>query len=718
MNKYLLKTTQWGLGATLFLPLVIAPHLFFPFITGKNFLFRVIIEILFAGWLVLVIRDRRYLPRRSWILIFVLVLVSVLTLSTFFGKDPSRSFWSNYERMEGLVGHLHLLAYFLMLGSVYRGEKDWSRFFHTSLFASLLVGLYALMQLLGKFQIHQGGERIDATLGNATYLAVYLLFHLFFLLYFFLKTSSRSWRIFYSLVFIFETYLLFETKTRGAILGFLGGLVVFLFMLAILSREKRYRLGAVAGVAVIFLAIGGFYLIRNSNFVQKYDTLSRLAGITLLEGKTRFTIWKMALEGFKERPILGWGLENFNLVFNKYYHPALYTQEPWFDRSHNIVFDWLIAGGVLGLLAYLGIFAASFWELYKKKDEIVLSVFVGLLAGYFFQNLFVFDQMTSYLLFFGVLGYLHHLARPFPKVTPAASPFPMQNVWAATVLILFVFVFYIMNIKPYLQNQTLLEAMASANQGKLQEAYENFKRALAYNSLGNRETAEQFSYFATQVAGREDFDPLLRRSVVNAAVAGLRAQIETSPEDARYYLFLSQLLGAAGFHTEAKTNLEKALALSPKKQQIIFAVAQIYFNEKNYDKALELLERAVRLEPRFPDARHNLIVGAITAGRDDLADAEIKKLREEGFTDGEGFKRWGSAYASRKNFSKARELYEQALKYLPQDLQLRVNLAAIYSELGLRALAIKELEEAIKINPAFKQQGEFFISELRAGRKP
>ena len=29
----------------------------------------------------------------------------------------------------------------------------------------------------------------------------------------------------------------------------------------------------------------------------------------------------------------------------------MWGQEPWFDRSHNIFFDWLINAGLLGLLA-------------------------------------------------------------------------------------------------------------------------------------------------------------------------------------------------------------------------------------------------------------------------------------------------------------------------------------------------------------------------------
>jgi hypothetical protein len=81
-----------------------------------------------------------------------------------------------------------------------------------------------------------------------------------------------------------------------------------------------------------------------------------MASISLSEGATRFTVWNLAFEGFKERPLLGWGQEGFNFVFNTYYTPELWSQEPWFDRAHNIFLDWLIAGGILGLLGYLSLY--------------------------------------------------------------------------------------------------------------------------------------------------------------------------------------------------------------------------------------------------------------------------------------------------------------------------------------------------------------------------
>src|SRR3989338_7504632 len=44
------------------------PDLLFPFITGKNFAFRIIIEIIFASWILLALLEPKYRPKKTLIL--------------------------------------------------------------------------------------------------------------------------------------------------------------------------------------------------------------------------------------------------------------------------------------------------------------------------------------------------------------------------------------------------------------------------------------------------------------------------------------------------------------------------------------------------------------------------------------------------------------------------------------------------------------------------
>ena len=110
--------------------------------------------------------------------------------------------------------------------------------------------------------------------------------------------------------------------------------------------------------------------VRNTTFVRNDYVLSRFASLSFSEIKTqgRYFVWPMAIKGFIEKPILGWGQEGFNFVFNKYYDPRMYTREPWFDRAHNTYLDWLIAGGALGLLSYLAIIFSLLYYLFKSAE--------------------------------------------------------------------------------------------------------------------------------------------------------------------------------------------------------------------------------------------------------------------------------------------------------------------------------------------------------------
>ena len=76
------------------------------------------------------------------------------------------------------------------------------------------------------------------------------------------------------------------------------------------------------------------------------------------------------------------------------------------------------------------------------------------------------------------------------------------------------------------------------------------------------------------------------------------------------------------------------------------------------------------------------------------------------------------AYAAKGKFNKLALLWEKAIERQPNNPQFHLSLAAIDIQIGKREDAIKELEQVIELNPDFKEQGEFYIQEIRAGRNP
>src|SRR3990167_1113332 len=333
-----------GLFIVPFIPFLVYSSFFFPFITSKAFTWRIIIEIVFAAWILLALLDANYRPKKSVILYAVFGFLVIIGLADFFGVAPVKSFWSNFERMEGYITLLHLGMFFLVISSVFK-EVDWKRWWNVSLLTSFLMVLYSVLQLIGLKTINQGGVRVDGTLGNAIYLAVYMLFHIFVAsLFMWRKRKNVFLRWVYGLLIIAEAWILYYTATRGAILGLLGGLLVVAVLNIRNMASTFVRKGSAAVLVGLVVLVGGFLAIKDAEFIQNSPVLSRFSSLTTEELKTqgRYFVWPMALEGVKERPLLGWGQENFNYVFNKNYVPEMYRLEPWFDRAHNIFLDWAV----------------------------------------------------------------------------------------------------------------------------------------------------------------------------------------------------------------------------------------------------------------------------------------------------------------------------------------------------------------------------------------
>ena len=169
---------------------------FFPFITGKGFAFRITVEIIFASWILLFLRNQDYLPKWSSVQVLFTTFTVVLLIADILGVGFLRSFWSNFERMDGWVTLVHLWGYFMVLTSTFsvrEGDRRmWNNYFSVSLLVAGIVGIYGFAQLFGFAKIHQGSARIDASLGNAIYLAVYMMFNSFLAIYMAFDSNEKK----------------------------------------------------------------------------------------------------------------------------------------------------------------------------------------------------------------------------------------------------------------------------------------------------------------------------------------------------------------------------------------------------------------------------------------------------------------------------------------------------------------------------------------------
>ena len=75
--------------------------------------------------------------------------------------------------------------------------------------------------------------------------------------------------------------------------------------------------------------------------------------------ESRTMQWLAAIKSFEERPLLGYGPENHNLVWSSHFDAGIYQVDTdVFDRTHNEYLELLATTGIVGTLAFLGIWIA------------------------------------------------------------------------------------------------------------------------------------------------------------------------------------------------------------------------------------------------------------------------------------------------------------------------------------------------------------------------
>ncbi len=588
-------------------------NFFFPFVAPKGFFFLFLSEIIIFLFFLSLAFGEKVEFKISPLFLAVFLYLFILTLSCLLGPDPSRSFWSKPERMSGLLVHFHLFLFFLVVSLVFKIE-DFEKIF----------GVVALVAIFVTFSFfaHKTEEmyRGGGFLGNSSFFGTYLLF-CFFLCLWLLKERKNEFLKWVAAFALFWVVLgLFFSDARAAKVSVVFGLFLILcFYFLFAQKNKALKILTASLLAFSFLAgLFLFYLLFVSDsFVQKLF-------VKIVGSKARIVVWEGAFKNFLERPILGYGLENFEVIFPKHFHPCLFVQECggeiWFDRAHNFLFDQLISGGIFGFLFYLLTFLAAFWTLLKKyyAKEISFFTFANfscLFCAFLLQNLTVFDMPASLLMLFFTLGFVNHFTGTQKKEKAPKFSTPSPNPFLIFLLAcLFSLSFFFFVIKPLKSDLNFLSALKTQDSTKRLELLKNIFQSTAF---GRYQYREHYFYILSN-------NP---RSVeeLNFLESELEKSTKESPQDLKAKLYLGQLKLLKGELTAAEKLFMEALALSPNHQQVLWALSELKFNQGKKEEAIALAQKAVNLEPRLLKAHLVLISLAKEAGNESLAKQKIKE---------------------------------------------------------------------------------------------
>ncbi|MBI4121719.1 MAG: O-antigen ligase family protein [Parcubacteria group bacterium] len=643
---------------TVLTPFVTIPYFPFPYNFSKIFFFRVIVELALVLFLVHVFSRLRskgglgnlrlglgrflgFLKSRFALVLGFFFLSAAL--STIFAEDVFHAFWSNAERGEGLFSLFHYIV-FLGLTVILFDRRDWLRFIKISVVLGILAAAltwfqYAGAEFLEGFPFYIAPDsRPGSVLQNPAFFGSYLIFLIGFAGWLFFRERG-TWR--YIAGFAIPIFLsaLLLGNSRGAILGLGFGTLCFFSFLGWGRGElpPRYRRLARFSLAFLLLLVFVFGFTRTASFWKNIPGLNRLSEISLADSslKTRFIAFGSSYGAFIERPLVGWGLENYNIAYNRNYNPAYARyEEAWFDRAHNKVMDIAVMQGLFGVAVYfilLVAFLLAVPQAFPSLPE--RAVFFGLVPAYFLQNLVLFDTPVSYFLLFSLFGFVLSLREKAP-----AALADNKGKWVfagvgGVIALGIIWSLYSLHYIPFRQAKTFRTLVNAGEAEKIVAALDKF--LTPYNFL---QPAIRFQLLQLITNAGAHTDPKFE-SLAGPAIAAFEEVAEREAEyEPRNLIFLSEVyIDQAKKNPElfkkAEESLRRALVLSPKRQDIYYLLAFALAGEERFDEAVKVAREAVRLDSNVAKAHYNLGLELAFAGREhwDEARAELGKALDIGF---------------------------------------------------------------------------------------
>jgi len=190
-----------------------------------------------------------------------------------------------------------------------------------------------------------------------------------------------------------------------------------------------------------------------------------------------------------------------------------------------------------------------------------------------------------------------------PKHPSTQFPLP---VLIFLIIIFLPWAIYKFNIEPFKQSKLGIRAI-HASQVDLKSGLYWFEKSLAKPCFTNAEIRLQLAKIIAEEYNKRTTDFETVQKGTEFAIAELRKNTVEHPLDVRYWLYLGQLYNVAtiynqSYYDKAEEAINKGFELSPKRQQLYFELAKVKLGQNNSDEALEIVQKAVDLEPQVQEA--------------------------------------------------------------------------------------------------------------------
>lgn len=647
------------------LPIFYISNMFATPASPKTFLFYGVVEILTAFWVYALFIDSSYRLNKKTLLYFIPLFCFIIwmTIAGILGVNLHNSFWSSFGKGTGLLTLYHAFAFALIVSSLikHNGTDYLYKLMHWIINGGFVLALSVWFgssgfNLLFKNNYDNGG----GLMGNSSLAAAYLLFVLVFGIFILTsknKSGNKWWLgikivvILFSPLFInmygFFTGAGLLGVARGAVLGLIVGVGVTGLFYLVISKNKNYRL-----LGIIGLIIGVALFCVGWSQLKKPDTFIHQKFVEAASG-SRLLFADISQKSMNKHPWFGYGPENFMTAFQNNLNPKLalkeYANEGWNDHAHNIYYDTGVSGGYPAIAFYALFIFSLLYSLYKirNKEEfnhIQIAILGGLIIGYVFQNLFIFDTQVSLMVLFVLAGIIYtshdnlskekYLLKSTNTFTKDILPIVLVLL-CSTSLIIFVwrpvqkaFAYYtVINMPIDIRGSHYSDLLEGSSIGEDWDvsgmAYDIYKY---YNSdpVKFKNDSKMLPYSINDIKGLLNYIEIVEHKIKT---------------DTRLDISIVSLYNILNYFENNQYNptlanhlfkvLDEAINNSPTNQQIYWTMAQVYAWKGDYNGIVDSYKKAVAIEPSVPNSHNMLIRFAKESGNQKLYNESLLQAQKD-----------------------------------------------------------------------------------------
>lgn len=637
MNTYTNDSAFWKTVGLLFCGFFVV----FPFINYTTYLyggsatrslnlivFSALLGLVYAGWVVVKKGKGVVLQLSPAFIALTLYLIS-LSLSGMLGLNWHNTFWSMATRTTGVWYFLSLGIFMFMLWPVVNEQTGRKRLVLSILFSSVLYSVLALLGPEGFGFIFQSYKGDAFTFGNSTFAAMYIFGAFMLSVYYLVQAEKKVWWMYVLPMALVVNPSIINPRvwlgdfSAGVVGEAQASAYTILLSLVVLCGawgiSKLPDVGLRARVSYGVLALSAVVAI-----IAGYSLMSpqgSLREVYLSQGTAaRPLVWEMSERAIAERPLLGWGADNFERIFERLYDNRLlqgeYGNEAWFDRAHNVIVDQLVDNGVIGFVLYLLVYAVLALTLVYtalnavQREDKVLAVVLGIyFALHIVELQTAFDTSISY----PMLAVLFVLAATLFQRTwkgwgSGTYNLPQPVVYCiAVVVAVFSAWSLFAGAIPFTKAQIANGAIRTVGSAEKRMPYYPTLFASpvdAHAFLWRTETDFQRGVMQNPKVLEDPAKVELLKKEIVIFEDGLREYIKKNPSHFRAHLNLAdvliyQRLFEVDKLQEAQEVLDQAIALVPQSPQPYWMKAVGYIYMRKFDLAREYAQKGLALNPKI-----------------------------------------------------------------------------------------------------------------------